>query len=265
MPDNLSAILDASSGPVAIFTDFDGTLVDIAPTPDAVIVPEALAARLDALFSVVDGALAVISGRAIADIEGFLPGQPFSMSGSHGAEQRHDGEFRPLDPATSARARAIATALQTRLGPEPGLLIEPKPTGVALHFRAAPEKEPLVRQAIASVLDDGGDGFEAIDGKKVVEIRPAGTDKGAALDALMDLPPFRGRIPVFIGDDVTDEDGFRAAERHGGFGIRVGAGPTAARFTLPDIAAVYAYFDVLIGARRTTGPSAHSLEGGIVT
>lgn len=262
MPDSISAILAATAGSVAIFTDFDGTLVEIAPTPDAVAIAAHLPDQLDELFTALDGALAVITGRTVADIDIFLPRQRFSVTGSHGAESRHDGRTASLHPDHIRDAERIALKLKDTLGSEDGVLIEQKPTGVAVHYRSAPEKHDRVDAAVATALD-GIKGFKAIKGKKVIEARPSGTDKGRAVGALMAIEPFAGRIPVFLGDDVTDEDGFAEAQRLGGFGIKVGQGESSARFRLPDTAAVHAYFAAIIANekhRKTGGTLKPNME-----
>ncbi|WP_417585212.1 trehalose-phosphatase [Pelagibacterium sp.] len=252
MQNAVSAILSASSDPVAIFTDFDGTLVEIASHPDAVQVPRDLPARLGALYTALDGALAVVTGRTIETVDAFLPGQDFSVSGSHGAELRHEGETTGPKPHLVADARTITAHVFEKLGAEAGLLIEPKPTGVAVHYRAAPEKGAIASAAIESAIQDYSD-FHAIAGKMVVEVRPTSANKGAAIIRLMQVNPFAGRLPVFIGDDVTDEDGFQAAADLGGFGIRIGEPTqTRARFALPDIASLFAYFEALIEREQNT-------------
>lgn len=255
MQNAVSAILSASSDPVAIFTDFDGTLVEIASHPDAVVVPKDLPIRLRTLYAALDGALAVVTGRTIAAIDGFLPSQPFSLTGSHGAEYRHDGQQQAPDSHLVADAKTIADRVSDSLHGEDGILVEPKPTGVAVHYRAAPEKGAIASAALARALDGFAD-FHAINGKKVVEARPLSANKGAALSRLMQVKPFLGRMPIFVGDDVTDEDGFAAAERLGGFGIRIGdSADTLARFSLPDIATLYSYFDALIEREPNTTAS----------
>ena len=238
MTNHYSAILSACAGPVAIFTDFDGTLVEIAPRPDAIEVPDFLANRLAALETALGGAFAIITGRTIDNIDGFLSSHPFSISGSHGAEQRHQGRTRPASSEHADAAARLSRILSDHFDGDDRILIEPKPAGVAVHYRAAPERSGDVRAAMDHALESATD-FHAIGGKKVIEARPKGTDKGAAIAALMQKPPFKGRTPVFIGDDVTDEDGFRTVNAMGGVTVKVGPGQSAARFRLPDVAAVY--------------------------
>lgn len=244
MTNQLSAILSACAGPVAIFTDFDGTLVEIAPRPDAIDVPESLAGRLGALQSSLDGAFAIISGRTIANIDGFLSSPTFSISGSHGAEQRHLGRQSPASAEHAESAARISRTLSEQFDGDDRILVEPKPSGVAVHYRAAPERGPDVRRAMDRALERTPD-FQAIDGKKVIEARPRGTDKGAAIAALMEQAPFSGRTPLFIGDDVTDEDGFRTVNAMGGITVKVGPGDSEARFRLPDVPSVLDLLDRL--------------------
>lgn len=257
MHETVSAILSAAAGPVALFIDFDGTLVEIAPTPDAVVVPPDLPPRLRALYAALDGAVAIITGRTIDDIEGFLPVSDVAITGGHGAERRLMGQRETASPALLSDARAIARRVSDTLVGRPEILVEPKPTGVAVHYRAAPELGAVARAALTRAIEGHND-FHVIAGKKVFEARPKWADKGSAIERLMQIKPFAGRMPIFIGDDVTDEDGFGAAGRLGGFGIRIGAGETSARFTLPAIADLFDFFDALItshGERAQPAPT----------
>ncbi|WP_164730637.1 trehalose-phosphatase [Pelagibacterium montanilacus] len=244
MFDTPQMITGQLSDRLAILTDFDGTLVEIAPTPDAIVIPPDLFARLTMLEASLGGAFAIVSGRTISDIDTHIGANAFAISGSHGAQWRHAGEEGEPDSAHRDSAGAIARALQSRLAGH-GLLIEPKPFGVALHYRGAPERAEEARSAIEAATSEHPD-FHVISGKKVFEARPRSANKGAAIDNLMRVAPFAGRRPVFVGDDVTDEDGFAAAERMGGFGIKVGTGETAARYRLDSVGAVLDLFDLLV-------------------
>lgn len=263
MQKTVSAILSASTDPVALFIDFDGTLVEIAPTPDTVKIPPGLPEKLQALHAALDGAVAIVTGRTIDAIEGFLPNREISITGGHGAERRHLGHRETADPALIADARTIAGRVADTLAGQAGILVEPKPTGVAVHYRAAPEKATLARAALTRAIVGFND-FHAIEGKKVFEARPKWADKGSAIDRLMQVKPFAGRMPVFIGDDITDEDGFAAAERLGGFGVRIGQGETRARFTLSSIPELFTYFDALIARHPGRTPPASTIEGSLV-
>lgn len=265
MQETVSAILSASSDQVALFIDFDGTLVDIAPSPDKVEIPPALPEKLRALHAALGGAVAIVTGRTIDAIESFLPDQEISISGGHGAERRHLGKRDAADPVLLADARIIACRVADTLAGQAGILVEPKPTGVAVHYRAAPEKATMARAALTRAIVGFND-FHAIEGKKVFEARPKWADKGSAIERLMQVKPFAGRMPVFIGDDITDEDGFATAQRLGGFGVRIGQGETRARFILPAIADFFEYLDALIArqsASTTRSAGAGTSQGSL--
>lgn len=237
---------------LAIFTDFDGTLVELAETPDAVSVPDALAHRLEQTAREFDSAFAVLTGREIADIDRFLSPLQLPIAGAHGAQRRRaDGFVEPIDPTSLRDAQAIAQALSPLLIAHPDLLLETKQGAVALHFRQAPELEDAVRTAMEEAMLAIG-GFSLVPGKMVYEARPLGVSKGDALRAFMREEPFLGRTPIFIGDDVTDEDAFIAAQDLGGIGIKLGEGETAARMRIADVASVHALIQGLgdIAARE---------------
>ncbi|MFL6843449.1 MAG: trehalose-phosphatase [Allosphingosinicella sp.] len=224
------------SGGTALFLDFDGTLVELAEVPDAIDVPSGLRPLLGRLAGRFEGRLAIVSGRALDDLQGHLGGSGVVLAGSHGAELLYpDGRQVPVAvPSGLAAAREAIRGFANRTE---GLLVEDKPAGAALHYRLAPERED---EAIAFVEELAGrSGFAVQRGKMVVELRPAGADKGAALRRLMAEPPFAGGRPVFVGDDLTDEEAFRAAAELGGEGVLVGPPrATAARARLEDVAAV---------------------------
>lgn len=226
--------------PLAIFTDFDGTLVEIADTPDAIDIPAELTDRIDRALQDFDNAFAVLTGREIADIDRYLSPLQLPIAGAHGAQRRRaDGTIEEVDQALSEGAEAIANALSALAIANPNLIVEAKDGAVAMHFRQAPEMENAVHLAMQEALVDHPQ-FTLVPGKMVLEARPVGFDKGAALRAFMQEEPFAGRTPIFIGDDRTDEDGFRAAQELGGIGIKLGSGQTAARMRIADIASVYA-------------------------
>jgi trehalose-phosphatase len=230
---------------LAVFTDFDGTLVEIAETPDAVSVPAELTDRLDRAQREFDHAFALITGREIADIDRFLAPLQLPVAGAHGAQRRRaDGTLEPLDEALLAAADEIAHAIEPLAMAHPSLLIEAKNGAVALHFRQAPELEGACHLAMEEALIDHP-AFSLVSGKMVLEARPAGIDKGEALRAFMQEEPFAGRTPIFIGDDRTDEDAFRAAQELGGIGIKLGPGDTVARMRIADVRSVHALIDGL--------------------
>ena len=229
----------------ALFLDFDGCLVEIADRPDAVVVSDALRDRLARLHAMLDGAVALISGRDVADLRGFLPDFQGIVAGSHGAELSlapgrieavHD---QPFDAAAlHARAHELAR-------PHPALLVEEKPHGVALHYRADPSLEGYVQDVMQDMLQ-ANPGLMLQPSKMALELRPGGVGKDSALAGLMQRPPFAGRMPVFAGDDHTDEPAMRQAQSLGGFAIKIGEGDTAADHRLPDPAALAEWLDASI-------------------
>ena len=229
----------------ALFLDFDGSLVELAPTPDAILVPPALGALLRRLVARTEGATAVVSGRQVADIDRHLA-LSLPAAGTHGVELRlaPGGEVvrQPAPPEVDVLRRRLR-ALPILAG---GASLEDKGAGLVVHFRQAPHLAGQVKAAMAEATRDLP-ALHLVDGKMVVEAKAAGIDKGTAVAAFMAVPPFAGRTAVFVGDDVTDEDGFRAATAHGGFGIKVGEGGTAARYRLADVAAVHGWLAALAG------------------
>lgn len=213
----------------ALFLDFDGTLVDIAARPDAVRVADGLIATLAGLRQALGGALAIVTGRTLADIDRHLDPLRLVVASEHGAHCRC-GDVDQDGGHPGRRAHRLAEAalrLQQAIGPYPRLLLEQKTSGLALHFRNAPQLEPLCSALMQELLGDMP-GMELLRGKCVLELKPLDASKGQAVMDLMQLPPFRSRVPLFIGDDVTDEHAFSAAQRMGGFGVKVGGGKTLA-------------------------------------
>ena len=230
----------------ALFLDLDGTLLEIAPRPELVRVPDGLAGLLTRLARQRGGALAVISGRRIVDFDRYLRPWRGAASGVHGAERR-DAAGRMIAGGDSPDDRNAAVALE-RLRPRlralavrwPGVLVEDKGRTLAVHYRQAPDREDEVRAEIERLLRPEAAALRLIDGKMVLELKPIHHDKGRAIAAFMAEPPFRGRVPVFVGDDTTDEDGFAEVNRRGGVSVRVGPAGAATRAvcTLPSVSAV---------------------------
>jgi trehalose 6-phosphate phosphatase len=220
----------------ALFLDFDGTLVELAETPDAIRVPGALRPLLDRLARKLEGRLAIVSGRAIADLDLYVGTSGISVAGSHGLELRApDG--RTSRPARVAALEEARIEIASFAAGREGLLVEEKPASVALHYRRAPALEGDVEAFMAGLADRSGLAVQA--GKMVAELRPPGANKGDAVVALMAEPGFVGARPVVVGDDITDEDAFEAAVRLGGAGVLVGPPrATAALWRLNDVAAV---------------------------
>ncbi len=203
----------------SLFLDFDGTLVEIAADPAAVQVSSELRSLLTLLQERLDGRVAILTGRAANDVESMLQPVRMVLGGSHGLETRINGAsaVRAERPHGLDQALEKLRALQQRY---PGVLIEDKPLGVALHYRQAPEAEEACRTAVTEAALTCG--LELQPGKMVFELKPPGGNKGAALLSMMDEPPFAGTVPVFLGDDLTDEAGFEAARRLGGAGVLIG-------------------------------------------
>jgi len=204
----------------ALLLDLDGTLIDIAPTPDAVRLPPGLLPVLLALRGRLGDALAVVTGRPIAQVDALLGDTPYAVAGEHGGAVRHAPgaaiEQAPLprmDPAGIALAEAAVAA-------HPGALLERKAHGLVLHYRQSPAAATALRAAAAAIAA-ASPGLLVMTASMAWEVKPAGIDKGRAVDALMARPPFAGRVPVYVGDDITDEDGMRAARALGGLGLRV--------------------------------------------
>jgi trehalose 6-phosphate phosphatase len=209
----------------ALFLDFDGTLVDLAAQPDAVLVPSGLVATLDALSQYLGGALAVISGRPIEQIDAFMKPLHLPVAGVHGTERRRaDGDLALLSTHPLQRVQQAALALAAR---HPELRIEQKRGSLALHYRQAPELECTCLRAMQAAVEQSP-GLTLLRGKMVVEAKPGGASKGHAIEAFMQEPPFAGRRPVFVGDDFTDEVGFAAVQRLQGLGVKIGDGATVA-------------------------------------
>lgn len=237
---NIDAVAPHAIPLLAIFTDFDGTLVELADTPDDIEIAYGLAEQLERAARELDSAFAVLTGREIADIDKYLAPLHLPIAGAHGTQRRRaDGFVESVDPAAILGAEEIAHAVAPLVVAHPSLLLEVKEGAVALHYRQAPELETAVRIAMEEAVHSVPD-FTLVPGKMVLEARPRGANKGHALRAFMREEPFLGRIPIFIGDDVTDEDAFIAAQDLGGVGIKLGDGDTAARMRIADVASVHA-------------------------
>jgi len=233
-----------SLGDTSLFFDFDGTLVDLADTPDAVVVDSSLLAQLDALAARLPGRVAIVSGRSIAQLDAMLGDHArlFAVAGSHGAERRtpDEGHVMPPPPAVLERAAAELSAYAAAHD----LVFEAKSLGAALHYRSRPEHEADAVQFVEQIALTHALTLQR--GKMMVEVRSPG-DKGAALTTLMAAPTMAGTKPLFFGDDVTDEDGFVAAAALGGNGVLIGAArPTAASYRLGDVNALRGWIAAIL-------------------
>lgn len=223
----------------ALFLDFDGTLVELADTPDAIRVSPALAPMLERLRQRLRGRLAIVSGRSLEDLKRHVPLHDIAFSGSHGLElQLADGTHLPLSiPIGLDDTRAAIEAFAD--GTE-GLLVEEKPASIALHYRGAPNETARVEAFMTALARARGFTLQA--GQMVIELRPDGANKGDAVKAFMTDPVFAGATPVFVGDDLTDEHAFAAVAALDGAGVLVGpVRATAATYRLDSVAAVAAW------------------------
>lgn len=234
---------------LALFLDVDGTLLDLAPTPDGVVVPATLIDHLIRLQDRFDGAMALVSGRSLDYLRGLFPGLSCPMAGLHGAEIAPGDAsdvpvHKPVHNPTwldAAKAELVAAARAW-----PGVIVEDKGAAFAAHFRLAPDLAATVEARMANLAHGLGDGVIIQRGKSVIEIRPAGSDKGAALETIMEFPAFRGRTPLAIGDDLTDEAMFASAQKLGGLAAKVGPGESLAPIRLQSPAAVRAWIESLV-------------------
>jgi trehalose 6-phosphate phosphatase len=228
---------------IALLLDVDGTLLDLATSPDDVHVPEDLRAVLQKLSRCEDCALALVSGRPIAQLDALFAPLKLAMVGCHGAEMRTQphGEIRQR-PALDNAVRHDLYAMAQRF---PGTLLEDKRYSIAIHFRKAPMLETPLADAAKSFVAERP-ALEVLAGKAVIEFKPRGYDKATACAALLEHAPFRGRVPVFLGDDVTDESMFRALPEFSGIGISVGRTMEGAQFMLRSPAAVRLWLRELV-------------------
>ncbi len=231
----------------ALLLDLDGTLLDIAPTPDAVTVPLSLPGILSRLREHLGGALAVVTGRPVEQVEALLGDVPRAIAGEHG------GAIRPAPGEAIARVSLSDPPVEWTLEAariierHPGALLEQKQRGFVFHYRLAPEHGPALGSAAAALIAAERDRFHVTQALMAWEVRPRGADKASAVEAVMLLAPFEGRRPIFIGDDATDRDGMRAASALGGAGLWV-----------PDV------FGSAAGVRAWLAHAADALDAGAV-
>ncbi len=227
----------------ALFLDFDGTLVELVDDPNAVALAADRVERLEEMTRRLSGALAVVSGRRIADLDGFLAPLAFAAAGVHGLERRRrpDGEIEylmqpeALDPVRNALAPTLEANQRLRL--------EDKGTALVLHYRTAPDLAETAKSVMRHAVEKRDD-LVVMEGDNIVEVHPAGMDKGKALADFMTAAPFAGRIPVYLGDDTTDEFALKVVTEMGGIAIKVGGKESVAEYRLADVADVHHWLDV---------------------
>jgi len=240
----------------AFFFDLDGTLAPIAPTPEAAAVPVSTIALLQRLRRTTNGALAVISGRALDTIDRMLQPLRLPAGGLHGAQWRGpDGHLweASVDPEESGRLLDALNALAAR---HPGVQLENKGLSFAIHYRHTPGLEERIRQEVQAAAEPFSRRYALQYGKMVAEVKPRGADKARAIERFMTVEPFASRMPVMAGDDLTDEPAFRAVNQFGGISIKIGGGETSASGRLADPAALALWLNGLL-AQASRGAGNH--------
>lgn len=239
----------------ALFLDFDGVLVDLAETPDAIRVPPGLPRLLQRLGEATGGALALVSGRQVAELQRHLDGPACLMVGCHGAEQaRGRGPVETALTVEGAAVARITARLDEAATAHPALLVERKPSGAVLHYRRDPELEAEAH-AIARAAIEDEEGFHIHPAKMAFELRPDGASKDASLRLLLEEPPFAGRTPVYLGDDTTDEPALALVRARGGISIKVGEGDSAAAYRLAGPEEVHDWLARGLGSAAERGDS----------
>jgi trehalose 6-phosphate phosphatase len=241
---SLPAFLSPSE--TAFFFDFDGTLVELAPTPDGVVVAPGVVDSLRQLRRATRGAVAVVSGRGIDSIDAFLGMPDLPVAGLHGAERRDASGDTVRLGFNDDRLLRMERVLAELVRAHPGTLLEIKGAALALHYRNAPLAETAAREATQRLVDAYCDAYVLQPGKMVYEIKPKNVDKGRAVAAFLDEPPFAGRRPVFAGDDLTDEKAFAVVNARGGLSIKVGAGDTSAHARVDSVGAFVDWLGALV-------------------
>ena len=241
LPDSLSL------AETAFFFDFDGTLVELASTPDGIFVPRSVPDILAALRRATNGAVAVVSGRGIDNIDSFLQISDLPVAGMHGAERRDSNGDVQRVGFNDERLLRMEHALEKVVNAHPGMLLEIKGAALALHYRNAPDREAAARTATEQLVRQYADAYVLQPGKMVYEIKPKDVDKGRAIRAYMAEPPFTGRRPVFIGDDLTDEKGFAVVNEFDGLSVKIGPGDTLARARIESVELLLDWLQVIAG------------------
>lgn len=231
----------------ALFIDFDGTLVEIAATPDRIEVAAGLPALLQRIAVRLDGALAVISGRPLADLTHRLAGYSGATAGNHGLERR-SATGVVHRPRTDPTLELVWPVIRQFAALTPGVTIEDKGLAIAIHYRGRPELADTCQRLAERAVLLSENQLMMLTGKMVIELRPRGTDKGYAVQAFLAEPEFRGKRPVFVGDDRTDEAGFAVVNRLDGIAIRVGDGESIARYRLDSVGAVIRWLEAFLAA-----------------
>lgn len=238
--------LPVDPGVHALFFDLDGTLAELADTPDRARVDAGTLVAVRRLHAAAGGALALISGRTVADVDRLVAPLRLPVAGQHGAERRDAAGMTHCHAGGVRRLAALRPGVLAWAAAFPDLVVEDKGMSLAIHYRQAPRLAGEVRRALDRFLERAGDALRVQEGKMVLELRPAGKDKGTAILEFMREVPFRGRSPVFVGDDATDEYGFAVVNGLGGQSVKVGSGASVARCRLSDVMAVRRWLEALL-------------------
>jgi trehalose 6-phosphate phosphatase len=231
----------------ALFLDVDGTLLELAPTPDATIVPAGLKELLASLQETAGGALALVSGRSLEQLDGLFAPLRLPAAGLHGLERRSATGARQDAVAPREIPQAARDHLLQAVSRQPGLLLEDKGATLALHYRLVPELQEIARQAMETVREYAGTAYTLLNGKMVIELKPTDASKCKAIAAFMREQPFAGRVPIFVGDDDTDGAGFEYVNGVGGVSIQIGETPwRGATYHLADVPAMHAWLASLL-------------------
>ena len=234
---------------LGFFFDVDGTLLPIARSPSLVKVDQALITMLGRLMECSAGAVALISGRTVCDLDRLFAPRIFPAAGQHGMERRNASGNLDTFPLLGSNWLAdIRKELSTWVAGHPGTLLEDKGQTLALHYRSRPELAGEAYDLMKGLMGQRGD-FLIQPSKMVFELKPAGKDKGSAVREFLDEPPFSGRMPVFFGDDVTDEYAFEIVNQRGGISVKIGSGPTVAHSRLTGVDAVRSWLSGFLAMR----------------
>lgn len=230
----------------ALLLDFDGTLIDIADTPDGIDVPEAVTRLLDRAMERLDGRVAIISGRPVADLERYLPNFDGAIIGTHGAEMRYRGKLHELVQVDHATVARLIRIVDDFAALRPEFLVEHKPSGVVLHYRQAERQSALALRFMES-LAMAADGFSLQPALMAYELKAEATGKDSAMERLLSEDGFKDAVPVFAGDDLTDEPALELAMSRGGVGIKIGQAESVATHRLPDPAGLRGCLEAWLG------------------
>jgi trehalose 6-phosphate phosphatase len=239
----------------SFFFDIDGTLVDIADNPTLISADPWLRNVIRRLFNATGGALALISGRSIMEVDRLFSPICLPTAGQHGAERRDAAGRMHYTGCGAKKLDELRKCVFEWAAKFPELLIEDKGMSIAVHYRQAPHLIAEVQRGLRECLGGQNDLFQLQKGKMVFEIKPTGKDKGTAISEFMNEPPFHGRIPVFVGDDVTDEYGFIVVNSLHGYSIKVGLESSAAGWCVPDVKSVRAWLEEVLDGLHPAGES----------